>query len=145
MQLSIPRYATLRAGIPAPVFSWCHAAPAVPVLRVLGQRPNMQKGSGYIPPPCLRNCKPLAGYIACPVYEGMRPLPAGASMPAPVSLFQNPIKMDSHAPRSCPPCPSIFQRNAGSVPDRQRARASMLIDQKCRPPMSAHACRSPEL
>ena len=37
----------------------------------------------------------------------MRPLPAGASMPAPVSLFQNPIKMDSHARRSCPPLPSV--------------------------------------
>ena len=35
-----------------------------------------------------------------------RPLPAGASMSAPVSLFQNPIKMDSHARRSCPPLPS---------------------------------------
>ena len=75
-------------GSPPRAFPGALQAPAVPVLRVLGQRPNMQKGSGYIPPPCLRNCKPLAGYIACPVYESMRPLPAWASMSAPVSLFQ---------------------------------------------------------
>ena len=37
----------------------------------------------------------------------MRPLPAWASMSATVSLFQNPIKMDSHARRSCPPLPSV--------------------------------------
>ena len=43
-----------RVRIPAPAFPGALQAPAVPVLWVLGQRPNMQKGSGYIPPPCLQ-------------------------------------------------------------------------------------------
>ena len=75
----------------------------------------------------------------------MRPLPAGASMSAPVSLFQNPIKMDSHARRSCPPLPSVSLISgrtclqiSGAMPG-----ASLWLPGAVRPSeISAHACRT---
>ena len=62
----------------------------------------------------------------------------GAGQPLP---FQKSNLNGFTCAGAVPPCPSIFHRNAGSVPDRQRARASMLIDQKCSPPMGAHVGR----
>ena len=72
--------------------------------------------------------------------ETMRPLPSGLPFPAPVSLSRNPIKMDSRAPRSCPPLPFHFQRNAGSVPDRRRG----AFPGRSSAATPAHVCRSPE-
>ena len=68
----------------------------------------------------------------------MRPLPAGASMSAPVSLSQNPIKMDSHARRSCPPLPFQLPEERRKRPRSAALRASLVTDQQRPPLMSAH-------